>query len=154
MSKKPSNEDVFSEPEIRAKLDIEDLVWRQIDRTNISASYDEVVFAANVQTLMSMLPRHKRDELQARHKEYVSTREEWKYRIWAGIQQGTIEEPSDGSPWKVEVTEVDWHFLYELVLNAFEETRVSWKTERVTKSLGRVKKEDVKATPYFKEVEE
>ena len=56
--------DIFRELEIRGELSIEELVKRQIERTNISASYSQEVFGVNVEILKSLLPNTKRIELE------------------------------------------------------------------------------------------
>lgn len=146
----PTDADVFKEPEIRAQLNIEDLVWRQIDRTNISASYDENTFAANVRVLMSMLPSHKRTELIDRREDYVYDTEQWSYKYFCGVPMGTPENPVAGSPFLMKSEEVDWQELYELILSAFEECNISWKIERETIALGKVdKSKSSEPTPYF-----
>jgi len=130
--------DVFKEPEIRGELRIDELVWRQIERTNTSASQDENLFASNVRTLMSLLPRHKRTELEARVDEYTYPVQRWEYKYCCGVPMGTPEEPVLGSPRPVEELETDWYKLYEMILNAFEECGLSWKVERETIEIGRV----------------
>ena len=144
--------DFFKEPTIRGELSIDTLVFRQIERTNISASQDEALFANNVRTLMSMLPKHKRDEFDTDEKkqEYIEMVLTWKYQYWCGIPVGTIKKPINDSPRQVEEPIVDWNKLYELILDAFEEIGISWRIEKETIELGRVE-EKAKPTPYYGE---
>ena len=118
--------DIFKEPPLKAELSIEEIVKRQIERTNVAASYDKYVFAANVGVLKSMLPKKKREEVELKGSEYMDVVQTYKYKYNCGVKIGTPEHPIMGSPELMEVVDVDWDRLYELVLDAFEESGISW----------------------------
>jgi len=148
------HEEALSDPELNASLSIDQLVWRHIDRTNISAMKDEGLFAANVRALLSLLPKYKREEIEERREEYITRTQEYVYKYFSGVPIGTPENPICGSPTLVENEEVDWYRLYELILDAFEETGISWKYTKETIELGMVEEKRDEPTPYFFDEEE
>jgi len=136
------DEDLLDDAHIQGSLNIEALVFRQIERTQQSAVQDETVFAANVRLLMNLLPSNKRDEIVERADEYTSTVERYQYKYWCGVPLGTPKEPISGSPALVTEETVDWYKMLEIILSAFEECGVTWKTESWTVETGKIKDDE------------
>jgi hypothetical protein len=147
------DKDLLEDTPIHGELDIEALVFRQIERTHQAAVQDEVVFAANVRLLLNLLPTHKRDEIVERSDEYTSVSEHYEYKYWCGVPMGTIEKPVNRSPYKITEEVIDWYKMLEIILSAFEECGVTWKTESWTVEAGKIKDEEPvlkTPTPVFK----
>jgi hypothetical protein len=142
----PADEKLLEEATIRGELDIETLVFRQIERTSQSALQDETLFSVNVRILMSMLPSHKRSEVLERDDEYTSIQTRYDYKYCCGVPMGTPEKPVCGSPALVEEEVIDWHKLYEIVLDTFEECGITWKFDKWTVEIGAVEEKE-KALP-------
>lgn len=140
---------ILREPEIRAQLSIEELVRRQIERINISTSFDQKVFARNLGALKAMLPERKRAQVEEKASEYLYIIENWQYKYNCGTPIGTPEHPIMGSPTLIETIKVDWDKLYELMMNALEESGTTWKVEKELIELGRVEKKVAEPTPWF-----
>lgn len=143
--------DIFHEPELRAQLSIEDLVRRQIERVNIASSFDRRVFAANLGAFKAMLPKHKRMEVEMKAEEYLVVTQQYQYKYNCGVPVGTPENPVMDSPVLVENIDVDWDKLYELMMDALEESGTTWKVEKETIEIGKVEKKRRKGkpTPWF-----
>ena len=147
----PVSKSVLEETPLYNKLDVSSLVFRQLERTNISALMGEESFATNVRLLMSHVPSHKRDEILERRDDYVSVVKQYKYKHWCGVPMGTPKHPINGSPFVVEEEITDWHMLYEICLDVLEECGITWKFEKWTIEVGAVeeKKETPLPTPVF-----
>lgn len=134
---------------IRGRLNIEDLVRRQIDRCNMAlGGPDQLMFESYVRGLMSMLPIHKRDEIYENEDEFNEEIEEYVYEHSCGMQIGTPESPvlvygpDDPeydpkkpiiySPKLVRRIETDYEKLYELTLTALQEVGLTWEVEHKT----------------------
>ncbi len=114
---------------IKGKLDVEQLIFKQIERTAQSAIQDESLFAANVRLLMSMLPQYKRDELKNMSAEYTSTSQNYQYKYFCGVPLGTPDHPINGSPFLNEEENIDWHLLFELIMNSYEDIGFTFKSD-------------------------
>ncbi len=117
---------------IKGKLDVEQLIFKQIERTAQSAIQDESLFAANVRLLMSMLPQYKRDELKGMSDEYTSTSQTYQYKYFCGVPLGTPDHPINGSPALTDEETIDWHKLFEMIMHAFEEIGYTFKIDSQT----------------------
>ena len=132
---------------IRGTLAPEDIVRRQMERCNIAATYpSQSIFEASVEILRSWLPKQKKDELDSRDDEFTSTEEKWVYKYCCGTPMGTPERPvkdRDGrviSPIKEEnILVVDYRKMYDIILEIFEDAKLTWKIEPMTAEIGRVK---------------
>jgi len=136
------DEDLLKDSSIKGELNIQQLVFRQIERTHQAAIQDETVFAANVRLLLNMLPSHKRNEVIDRADEYVSTQKSYQYKYNCGVPLGTPEHPINGSPALIEEEVYDWYKLLEIILDTFEECGVTWKIEPWTIETGKLKIEE------------
>lgn len=146
----PISNNVLEETPLHGELNIEQLVFRQIERTELSALQDEAYFASNVRLLLSMVPSHKREEIENRQDEYVSETESLHYKYWCGVPMGTPENPINGSPSLMKETNTDWHKLFEIILEAFEESGLTWKIDKQTIEIGQVpEKVSTQPTPVF-----
>src|SRR5208283_1082774 len=125
-------ENLREETPIHSKVDIEQIVFRQMLLTNQAASQDESIFAANVRVLLSFLPNQKKQEVKERSAEYTSTNQSWQYKNFCGVPLGTPEEPINGSPCLLTEDVTDWHQLYEIILYTFETLGITWKTDTFT----------------------
>jgi len=134
----PVDHNILEESTIRGDIDVEQLIFRQIERTYVSALQDEAYFAANVRLLLSTVPSHKQAQIRERAAEYTSTTQTYQYKYWCGVPLGTPDKPINGSPMLVEEDVTDWHTLFELILSALEECGVTWKFEKWTIEIGRV----------------
>lgn len=138
---------VFDENQkIQGKLELEDIVRRQIDRCNTSAM-DTSLFSINVKMLMNLLPSRRLKELQDMKNEYVEEVENWKFEYWGSIPLGTIEKPYyvntpdsayyDGgepilkSPIRVKEYVTNYEKLYTLVLEMLEQVGLTWRQQVV-----------------------
>jgi len=130
---------------IKGQLNVEGLVFRQIERTCVSALQDESLFASNVRLLLSTVPTHKRKEILEKTDEYTSTTETWQYKYFCGVPLGTVEHPINGSPVLTEEEIIDWHKLFEIILTVFEDCGLTWKRDSWTIEVG--KEEDIKSLP-------
>lgn len=122
----------IDETVIRGKLDIQALIFRQVERCAQAAMQDESLFAANVRILLSMLPKIKRDELMERSDEYTSTTRNYQYKYFCGVPLGTPEHPINNSPFLAEEEAPDWHKLFEMIMYAFEEIGYTFKIDSQT----------------------
>lgn len=138
--------------QIRDTLDIEQIVFRQMLSTNISASQDETIFAANVRVLMNYLPTSKKQEIYERTEEYMSKIQRWDYKYWCGVPLGTIEHKVNGSPFLVEDEVTDWHKLYEIILEILEECGLTWKFDEWQKEVQKVKEKKPEPTPLLENI--
>ena len=138
---------VFDENQkIMGKLELEDIVRRQIDRCNTSAT-DPFLFSRNVEMLMNLLPSGRLKEIQDRKGEYVDEVERWKFEYWGSIPLGTIEKPYyvntpdspywDGgepilkSPIRIKEFITNYEKLYTLVLQMLESVGLTWRMQVV-----------------------
>lgn len=138
---------IFDERQkIQGKLELEDIVRRQIDRCNTSAT-DPFLFSRNVEMLMNLLPSGRLKEIQDRAGEYVDEVEMWKFEYWGSIPLGTIEKPYyvntpdspywDGgepilkSPIRVKEFIKNYEKLYTLVLQMLEQVGLTWRQQVV-----------------------
>lgn len=136
----PVDEDLLEETPIHAELNIESLIFRQIERCYISTIQSEELFAANVRALLSTIPSHKQTEILDKEDEYKSIIQHYEYKYNCGVPLGTPEEPICGSPWLAEEEIIDWHKLFELILTSLEECGITWKFEKWTIEVGAVEK--------------
>jgi len=138
---------VFDENQkIQGKLELEDIVRRQIDRCNTSAT-DMFLFSRNVEMLMNLLPSGRLKEIQDRKGEYVEEITSWEFEYWGSIPLGTIEKPYyvntpdspywDGgepilkSPVRVKKFITNYEKLYTLVLSMLEQVGLTWRMQVV-----------------------
>ena len=146
-TKLPVAKSTLEETPLYNKIDVSSIVFRQIERTNMSALQGEEFFASNVRLLMSHVPSHKRDEILERSEEYSSTVKSYQYKFFCGVPLGTVEDPVNGSPFEVEEEVIDWHKLYEICLDILEECGITWKFEKWTIEVGVVEKEKKEIPP-------
>jgi hypothetical protein len=125
-------EGIQGEVPLHSKLDIEQLVFRQIERTNQAAVMDESFFAANVRILLSYVPTNKRIEILDRENDYTSTTTTYQYKYFCSVPLGTPENPVNGSPALIEEKVTEWHKLYEIILDVFESLGITWKQDSHT----------------------
>lgn len=137
-----ADEKLLEETPIHGELDIETLVFRQIERTNQSALQDEALFAVNVRNLLNMLPSHKRSEVTERSDEYTSVVQRYDYKYNCGVPMGTPEKPVNNSPTLIEETVIDWYLLLQIILDTFEECGLTYKFDKWTVEVGGVEKEE------------
>lgn len=141
---------ILEDTPIHGELNIEGLIFRQIERTELAALQDETIFAANVRLLLSMTPSHKRSEITGRSDEYTSVSETWQYKHWCGVPLGTPDNPVNGSPYLMSEDVIDWHKLFEMIISALEECNLTWKFEVMTIEAGAVEvRESAVPTPVF-----
>ena len=149
---------------IRGSLFPEDLVRRQIDRCNRSASLDYEAFCRNVEILAMNLPTWKLRELDERREEFTTTETKPVFQSVCGVQVGTIEHPKLNkhgdivSPRTEEVEETDYYMMYRIVLGMLEESGLSWKVEQEEVDGGKVSDTDESLlygppTPTFESTE-
>jgi len=138
-----------SDATFREQLSPETLVRMQIDRCNISASWDDLnVFNANVMQLMRMLPSNKRIELEAMKEDYTGYTVTLQYRKFAGHDLGTPEKPfldEDGnvlSPIEVAEEYIDYNTLFVLIMLKLEEAGLLWRHNTIQVDGGRVDEEE------------
>lgn len=142
------DKDFTDDTPIHGQLDIEQLLFRQIERTNQAAVQDETLFAANVRILLSMIPTNKREEVHARHDEYTSTQQRWEHKYCCGVPMGTPEEPVNGSPALIEEEVIDWHMLHQCIMEALEMSNLTWKRESWTVDAQRAEETESKPQPH------
>ena len=140
-------EDAFKDPALRAELSIEELVKRQIERTNVAASYDKRIFASNIGVLKALLPAYSRRKVEEKASDYIVMNEFWRYKYNCGVPVGTPEHPVMGSPELIEEADVDWDKLYEIILDEFETCGISWKIDHETIVLGKWRPKEKKKQP-------
>lgn len=146
----PVKKSLLEETPIHGELNIEQIVFRLMEHTNVSASQDELIFASYVRLLMSYLPGHKRASVYERETEYMDVKECWHYKYNCGVPLGTPEEPINGSPYKVEETVIDWHKLFEIIVQTYEDCGLTWKFDKWTIEAGKVEDtKNVQPTPVF-----
>jgi len=157
--------------DIRDRVPMPRSVYLQIERCNSTISgADEAVFEANVRALLTMIPKHKKEQVLDRDTEYNDTFEEFVYNEYCGVQQGSeaypfMREDEQGSAFKVKrdeitgkidwndpniispklvsKTETDYEKLYHVIINALESANITWKVQRKTAEMGRVNKKEV-----------
>lgn len=143
----PVDASVLESTPIKGELNIESLVFRQIERTYMSALQDESLFASNVRLLLSTIPKHKREEVLALSEEYTSVNTQYQYKYCCGVAMGTPDHPVSGSPMLVEDEVIDWHKLFEIILASLEEIGISWKYDQSTIEVGGVPSEKPMPVP-------
>jgi len=144
---------------VRGELSVEDLVRRQMERCNIAATYaDPSIFEASAEILRNWLPKQKKDELDSMVEEFTTTEEKWVYKYCCGTPMGTPERPVKDREGRIispikegDVQVVDYRKMYEIILELFEDAKLTWKTEAMTAEIGRVKEKtpNPPATPDF-----
>lgn len=139
---------------LHAKLGIEQIVYRHILETLKSASEDESIFAANVRSLLSLVPPNKKQEILDRHDEYESIDEHWEFKKLCGVNMNPSNDPTLreqlGSPYKITIPNTDWHELFGIICEAFYELGVTWKQDVFNVEIKRVKDDtSVEPTPVF-----
>lgn len=151
----PVDQSVLNETPLQDQLNIEQLVFRQIERTALSALQDEALFASNVRILLSMVPANKREQIEDRTDEYTSEMESWQYKYFCGVPLGTPEEPINNSPYLVKEPITDWHMLFEIILASYEEAGITWHYDKWLVETGKLddKKQLPMPTPVFDNTE-
>lgn len=132
------DDDLLDDVNIKGKLDIEMLLFRQIERTNQASVQDEIIFAANVNILLNMIPLNKRAEILTNEGNYTSIEQRYDYKYNCGVPMGTPEHSVCGSPRVVTEEITDWHMLYRLIMEALELTNLTWKRESTVVDAGRI----------------
>jgi len=130
--------DLIDNVQMHEKLGIENIVFRQIERTCQAAFQDETIFASHIRLLMNMIPSHKKEEIEKRSSEYISTVKRYEYRYWCGCPMGTPEHPINGSPSIVEEEVIDWYKILEILFEIYEDCGITWKRDNVTVEVGKV----------------
>jgi len=143
----PVDSSVLEDTPIKGELNIESLIFRQIERTYMSALQDESLFASNVRLLLSTVPSHKRYEILEQSNEYTSITQQYQFKYCCGVPMGTVDKPVSGSPSLIEEEVIDWHKLFEMILAALEDCGISWKFEQWTIEAGKVEKEKSMPVP-------
>lgn len=131
---------------IRGRMDIEDIVRLQINRCNASAyEPDQTLFQSSVQVLLDLLPRHKRSEVLGGKKDYTEKIDVVEYgKYWCG-------KPMTSTKKIVKTSIIDFHKLYRIVLDAFQDSGLTWQIEPQLVEMGKVRKKESKPTPLLKE---
>ena len=88
-----------------------------------------------------MLPHHKREEVKELKNNYVSVKEVPKPKYWGSIKLKPVPT--------VEEEVVDYWSLFETVLNAFEDSNVTWHIEQDNVEHGKINKIVPPPTPYM-----
>lgn len=143
----PIKESLLKEIPIHGQLNIEQIVFRLMEHTNLSASQDEIVFASYVRLLMSYIPSHKRETIINRREEYIETVQAYQYKYNCGVPLGTPKHPINGSPALIEEENIDWHKLLEIIIETYEACGLTWKFDKWTVEVGAVKEEEKSIPP-------
>lgn len=144
--------------EYRDKLDISQVFIRQLDRTNLSASYDEKIFHANILTVIDILPLTYLQWFKEQSDRYELKRKALKYKRNRGVKMGSADDPllkdpeqpvrrfQDGSidwsdpniisPILVEEKIVDYHAMYQVALEAAQNAGLTWQIEKIEVDMG------------------
>lgn len=142
----PSTEELAKAVAIRGRIPIESTVFRQMERTNIALSNpDPSVYEANVRALLYLLPSQKRMEVEGRAGEFNRRETSLEYKTWCGQNVGTVENPfideDTGeilSPIVSEMEVTDYETLHKIIVVAFEDLGLTWKTEKSGREVGEV----------------
>ena len=156
--------------DIKDRVPMPRSVYLQIERCNMSISgADESIFEANVRALLTMIPKHKKQQVLDRDTEYNDTFEAFDFAEHCGVQMGStfaplMREDEEGekyvvkrdeegnidwtdphiiSPHLNQKTETDYEKLYHVIINALESANITWKIQRKTVEMGRISKTDV-----------
>jgi len=156
--------------DIRDRVPMPRSVYLQIERCNSTISgADEAIFESNVRALLTLIPKHKKEQVLDRDTEYNNTFTEFVYNEYCGVRQGSeafpfMHEDEHGEPYKVKRdennnidwddpniisprlssrTETDYEKLYHVIVNALESANITWKIQRKTAEMGRVNKKEV-----------
>ena len=131
---------------IRGRMDIEYICREQIGRCNASAyEPDQTLFESNVKVLLDLLPKHERNKiLEDRKLDYV---EKIKYvtygTYWCGI-------PMTSTKQIIKTTEINYHLLYRIVLDAYADSGLTWQIEPRLVERGLKTKKVKEPTPLLK----
>ena len=147
-------------PILKGSIFPEDLVRRQIDRCNRSAT-DESLFQRNVEILLLNIPKQKIDRVKERNNEYIETTTRLIFKKVCGIEMGTKEHPLKNvygdiiSPREEEEEIVDYNELFRVILEEIQDTGLSWSSEIEMVDGGRIEDDDTvfgkTPTPYTTE---
>ena len=137
---------------MRDKIDIQQIIYRQLLATNLSASQDESIFAANVRLCLDYVPTQRKHEITDRQDEYESTEEHYEYKYFCGVPLGTVEHPINGSPYLSTSTVTNWHSLYEIILEVLEDCGLTWKFDEWQKEIPKYKAPIPEPTPLLENV--
>jgi len=131
---------------IRGRMDIEYICREQIGRCNASAyEPDQTLFESNVKVLLDLLPKHERNKiLEDRELDYVETKEYVTYgTYWCGI-------PMTSTKQIIKTTEINYHLLYRIVLDAYADSGLTWQIEPRLVERGLKTKKVKEPTPLLK----
>jgi len=143
MSYKYQQQQNLPQAESREVLTSTLLLFKSIERTNQTVLGNGENFDQCVDSVFLMCPQRVKSAIVKRVKEYKQTSEKYVYTSWCGIQQGTVEHPVRNpetgqviSPIKVESEFVNYHELYNVILNELESAGYHYKTETMTYQVG------------------
>lgn len=128
---------------IREKLDIQSLLFRQVERCNISISNpDPSIFEANVRILMSLLPPQSIDKVRTRTDEFNKKKDIPLIETFCGVPMVDYDE--DGKPLPPKYDEqifTDYEILYEFIMAELAKLGITYSIEQLNIELGAVRDE-------------
>jgi len=126
---------------LREKLDTTTILFRQIERCDISAiNPDPSIFETNVRILLSKLPSPTILKIRARSTEFNETISEPQIESWCGVP--IVDHDDKGEPLPppmIEREQTDYEKLYEIIMQELEVLKITWTIEQSTVELGKVR---------------
>lgn len=162
----------YGEKQFRENPDISSVFIRQLDRTNQAASIHQTVYEASVQQSLAVLPTKWRRWVYENKDRYQNTELTLLFSKNSGVRMGTRNNPilynelipvrrfEDGeidwsdenilSPVLREVTRVDYHKMYEVIMDAAQFAGLTWQIDPIEQDAGDTEEYIVerKITPY------
>ena len=162
----------IGESKFRENPDISSVFIRQLDRTNQAATVHQTIYEASVQQSLAVLPTKWRLWVYANSDRYETTELTLLYRKNSGVRMGTPNNPilyderipvqrypdksidwTDEnilSPVLREVTTVDYHKMFEVIMDAAQFAGLTWQIDPIEQDAGDTEEYIVerRATPY------
>lgn len=130
---------------LREKLDTTTILFRQIERCDISATNpDPSIFETNVRILMSKLPSPTIKKIRERAEEFNKVVPEPQVETWCGVPIVEFDEKT-GEPLEPETIDreyTDYEKLYEIIMEELEGLKITWTIEQSTVELGKVREDE------------
>jgi len=129
---------------LREKLDTTTILFRQIERCDISAiNPDPSIFETNVRILLSKLPSPTILKIRARSEEFNETVSEPQIESWCGVPIVDYDDKGEPLPPKMsEREQTDYEKLYEIIMQELEILKITWTIEQSTVELGKVRTDE------------